>query len=196
MKRMAWQRIGMIAVGLAGTAVAAHAADKSITQAGCNCNRGGGGAAMMPMPVETPPLMSAPGSSSWTPGMMSSPPVVAAPAANLPPGTLGRTYIRPSVPVPAVKHPRAGLIDVRAPGATSVSVQWTHPYRLTDELDGFVDAKDKDVFHFEEKQMLPGVPYIVRIEARFGTEDEPRYEERYARLIMGRIVSVDFDEAR
>jgi hypothetical protein len=88
------------------------------------------------------------------------------------------------------------MIDVRAPGATSVSVQWTHPYRLTDELDGFVDAKDKDVFHFEEKQMLPGVPYVVRIEARFGTEENPRYEERYARLIMGRIVSIDFEESR
>ena len=114
--------------------------------------------------------------------------------ANLPPGTIGQTYLRPSAPVPAVKHPRAGLIDVHAKDATSVSVQWTHPYRLTDELDGFVDAKDKNVFHFEEKQMLPGVPYIVRIEARYGTEEKPRYEERYARLIMGRIVSVSFDE--
>ncbi len=54
--------------------------------------------------------------------------------------------------------------------------------------------KDKDIFHFEEKQMLPGVPYIVRVEARYGTEDKPRYEERYARLVMGRIVSVSFDE--
>ena len=149
----------------------------------------------MPMPVETPHLSPTPGPQGWTPGVMSQP-VVAGRAANTPPGTLGQTYVRPSAPVPAVKHPRAGMIDVRAAGATSVSVQWTHPYRLTDELDGFVDAKDKDVFHFEEKQMLPGVPYIVRIEARFGTEDEPRYEERYARLIMGRIVSIDFDESR
>ena len=148
----------------------------------------------MSMPVETPHFSPTPGPQGWTPGMM--PPVMARPVANLPPGTLGQTYVRPTAPVPAVKHPRAGLIDVRAPGATSVSVQWTHPYRLTDELDGFVDAKDKDVFHFEEKQMLPGVPYVVRIEARFGTEENPRYEERYARLIMGRIVSIDFDESR
>ena len=147
----------------------------------------------MPMPVETPHLSPTPG--PWAPGAMAAP-VTTRQAANLPPGTLGQTYNRPSAPVPAVKHPRAGLIDVRATGATSVSVQWTHPYRLTDELDGFVDAKDKDVFHFEEKQMLPGVPYIVRIEARFGTEENPRYEERYARLIMGRIVSIDFDESR
>jgi hypothetical protein len=148
----------------------------------------------MSMPVETPHLSPTPGPQGWTPGMMQ--PVMARPVANLPPGTLGQTYTRPSAPVPAVKHPRAGMIDVRAPGATSVSVQWTHPYRLTDELDGFVDAKDKDVFHFEEKQMLPGVPYVVRIEARFGTEENPRYEERYARLIMGRIVSIDFEESR
>lgn len=184
----------MMLAGLASTAAVAQSAEKSITPAGCNCRRGGGGGMALPMPVETPHLAPVPGSSSWTPGVLS--PVMAAPAANLPPGTLGQTYIRPSVPVPAVKHPRAGMIDVRAAGATSVSVQWTHPYRLTDELDGFVDAKDKDIFHFEEKQMLPGVPYIVRIEARYGTEDSPRYEERYARLIMGRIVSVSFDEAR
>jgi len=166
----------------------------------------------MPMPAESPHFSPAPGPQGWSPAPMPSgamspgavstgpiaalAPVTVQPAPNLPPGTLGRTYARPSAPVPAEKHPRAGLIDVRAVGATSVSVQWTHPYRLTDELEGFVDAKDKDVFHFEEKQMLPGVPYIVRIEARFGTEDNPRYEERYARLIMGRIVSVDFDEAR
>ena len=185
----------------AGTAAAAQAADKSIELSGCNCQRGGGGGMAMsmpmdgPMPVETPHLSPTPGHQAWTPGMMSQP-VLARPAANNPPGTLGQTYTRPTAPVPAVKHPRSGLIDVRATGATSVSVQWTHPYRLTDELDGFVDAKDKDVFHFEEKQMLPGVPYIVRIEARFGTEDNPRYEERYARLIMGRIVSIDFDETR
>ena len=159
----------------------------------------------MSIPVERPHPGHTPGAANWPQGVMSPAiagppgmmaPPVALPAANLPPGTLGRTYARPSAPVPAIKHPRAGLIDVRAAGATSVSVQWTHPYRLTDELEGFVDAKDKDVFHFEEKQMIPGVPYIVRIEARYGTEDEPRYEERYARLIMGRIVSIDFDEPR
>ncbi len=194
MKRVAWQRIGMMLAGVAGATSAVQAAEKSITLTGCNCRGGGGGTAVMSMPVETSPLMSGPGSLSQAPGAPL--PVVATPAANLPPGTLGRTYVRPSAPVPAVKHPRSGLIDVRAAGATSVSVQWTHPYRLTDELEGFVDAKDKDVFHFEEKQMLPGVPYIVRIEARYGTEDEPRYEERYARLIMGRIVSIDFDDAR
>jgi hypothetical protein len=184
----------MMLACLAGTSAATQAADKSIELAGCNCQRGGGGGMEMSMPVETPHLSPTPGPQGWTPGMMQ--PVMARPVANLPPGTLGQTYTRPSAPVPAVKHPRAGLIDVRAPGATSVSVQWTHPYRLTDELDGFVDAKDKDVFHFEEKQMLPGVPYVVRIEARFGTEENPRYEERYARLIMGRIVSIDFEESR
>jgi hypothetical protein len=191
----------MMLACLAGTAAAAEAADKSIELAGCNCQRGGGGGMAMPMPmggpmpVETPYLSPVPGPQVGAPGAMGLP-VSARPVANLPPGTLGQTYVRPSAPVPAVKHPRAGLIDVRATGATSVSVQWTHPYRLTDELDGFVDAKDKDVFHFEEKQMLPGVPYIVRIEARYGTEDNPRYEERYARLIMGRVVSIDFDESR
>ncbi len=184
----------MMAAGLASTAAAGQAAETSISLAGCNCQRGGGGGMALSMPVETPHLAPVPGSSSWTPGVMA--PAATAPAANLPPGTLGRTYVRPSAPVPAVKHPRAGLIDVHAPGATSVSVQWTHPYRLSDELDGFVDANDKDLFHFEEKQMLPGVPYIVRIEARYGTEDKPRYEERYARLIMGRIVSIDFEDAR
>jgi hypothetical protein len=194
----------MMLAGYAGIGAVVQAAEMSIVQTGCNCRRGGGGGMAMAMPVETPHLAHAPGAAHWPPGVMSpavagppamSPPV-AMPVANLPPGTLGRTYARPSAPVPAVKHPRAGMIDVRAAGATSVSVQWTHPYRLDDELEGFVDAKDKDVFHFEEKQMLPGVPYIVRIEARYGTEEDPRYEERYARLIMGRIVSIDFDESR
>ncbi|QDT56267.1 hypothetical protein Pan44_43190 [Caulifigura coniformis] len=192
MKRFAKRRIGMMLVCLAGGSAAVTGAEQPIVQAGCNCQQGGGGGMAMPMPVETPHLRPTPGYSNWTPGPM--PPTISGPVVSLPPGTLGQTYVRPSAPVPAVKHPRAGMIDVRATGATSVSVQWTHPYRLEDELEGFVDAKDKDVFHFEEKQMLPGVPYIVRIEARYGTEDNPRYEERYARLIMGRIVSVDFDE--
>lgn len=190
----------MIVAGFAGTAAAVSSAESKVTPAGCNCRGGnGGGAVMMPAPVETPFLNPvpgfAPGHDGWAGGVGAAPTVVMpAQTANLPPGTIGRTYLRPSAPVPAVKHPRAGLIDVHAKDATSVSVQWTHPYRLTDELDGFVDAKDKDVFHFEEKQMLPGVPYIVRVEARYGTEEKPRYEERYARLIMGRIVSISFDE--
>ena len=195
----------MMLAGCAGIGAVVQAAEMPIVQVGCNCQRGGGGGMAMAMPVETPHLGQPPGAAHWPPGVMSpavagppgvNAPPVAMPVANLPPGTLGQTYARPSAPVPAVKHPRAGMIDVRAAGATSVSVQWTHPYRLTDELEGFVDAKDKDVFHFEEKQMLPGVPYIVRIEARYGTEEDPRYEERYARLIMGRIVSIDFDESR
>ncbi len=128
----------MIAAGVLGTASAAQAADRRVELTGCNCR---GNASAVMAPVDSGPMMSTPTMESapmMSGGMVVGSPVVTAPVmkANLPPGTLGQTYLRPSAPVPAAKHPRAGLIDVYAPGATSVSVQWTHPYRLTDELEG------------------------------------------------------------
>ncbi|MBX3443226.1 MAG: hypothetical protein KF774_12540 [Planctomyces sp.] len=117
---------------------------------------------------------------------------VPAPVLVPPPGTLGRTYLRPTRPVPAAKHPRAGLLDVHAPGASSVSVQWTNPFRLDDELEGFVDARDVSLWHFEAPQLIPGTPQIYRVEARYGTGEDCRIEERWVRLVMGRIVSLEF----
>ena len=84
------------------------------------------------------------------------------------------------------------MLDVRAPGASSVSVQWTNPFRLEEELDGFVDAKDAGLWHFEESQLIPGNPHIYRIEARYGSGDNCTVQERYVRLVMGRIVEVSF----
>jgi hypothetical protein len=84
------------------------------------------------------------------------------------------------------------MIDVRAPGASSVSVQWTNPFRLEDELSGFVDARDPQLWHFESPQMIPGVPQIYRVEARYGTGDDCTVQEKYVRLIMGRIVTLSF----
>lgn len=116
----------------------------------------------------------------------------ALPPVSPPPGTLGQTYLRQTRPVPAAKHPRAGLVDVRAPGASSVSVQWTNPFKLEDELNGFVDAREEALWHFESPQLIPGVPQVYRVEARYGTGEEVEVREKYVRLIMGRTVNVRF----
>lgn len=176
--------------------------------AGCNCNKGGG--AMVAAPVYGPQAMpqyqygvsdamygsAAPmvmpavdpysamiGAGPVYSGMMGG---TIAP----PPGTLGQTYFRSSRPVPADKHPRAGMLDVRAPGATDVVVYDVENFRSEDRVDGFRNQDDAAMWHFESKPLIPGLSHIYRVVVRRGTGNN--FEEKYVRLIMGRVVSVEF----
>lgn len=110
-----------------------------------------------------------------------------------PPGTLGQTYQLRSDPVPADKHPRAGMIVIHAPGATDVLVQETNNFRTRDKLDGFEDQNHRGTWHFESIMLLPGQTNIHRVAAIYPTDDGEgsRVEIRYVRFIMGRVVYLD-----
>jgi hypothetical protein len=106
-----------------------------------------------------------------------------------PPGTLGLTYQRQSWLIPANKHPRIGMLDVRAPaGATSVRVFTTYQFREEDEIEGFQDLEDPCVWHFETKPLLPGIPHVYRVESQGPTVND----WRMVRLIRGRRVTLEF----
>jgi len=193
-----------------GAALAAAAAD-----AGCNCNKGGGGGVVLGVPAaayvgpvygpQPMPQYSAPlpiSSTVQALPMPSADPYSAAIGGGTvysgmmagtivpPPGTLGQTYQRSSRPVPADKHPRAGMLDVRAPGATDVAVYDVENYRAEDRVDGFRNQDDAAMWHFESKPLIPGLTHIYRVVIRRGTGNN--FEEKYVRLIMGRVVSVEF----
>lgn len=110
-----------------------------------------------------------------------------------PPGTIGQTYQMKSRPVPVKMHPRAAIVDVHIPNATNVRVHDMNVYRTQDFLDGFQDDQDPTVWHFTSEPLIPGIPHIYRIEARFpGPDGKEKMEERYVRLIMGRVIEVTF----
>ncbi len=123
-------------------------------------------------------------------------PQVAAPAVNMsqpapPPGTIGQTYQLPSRPVPVEKHPRVGMIDVRITDAKDVIVHDMNPMRTEETIDGFRDAKDPNIWHFETKPLYPGLDHIYRIQAKVKNADGTEKKvERYVRLIMGRVVEL------
>lgn len=201
-----------ICFALGATVTAAGLAD-----AGCNCNKGGGGFVVgapaatyaapdygpQPMPAYAAPSAPLP----MTNVIQAAPGPVADPYSAVlgggtvysgvmagtivpPPGTLGQTYQRSSRPVPADKHPRAGMLDVRAPGATDVAVYDVENYRAEDRVDGFRNQDDRELWHFESKPLIPGLTHIYRVVVRRGTGNN--FEEKYVRLIMGRVVSVEF----
>ena len=105
-----------------------------------------------------------------------------------PPGTLGQTYQRPSRPIPVDKHPRIGIVDVRARGATAIKVFGTNEYRTKDGFSGFQDRKDPSIWRLESEPLVPGVPHIYRVVAKYGEASR----EQYIRLVPGRIVTLDF----
>lgn len=162
--------------------------------AGCNCQP----AVAHPDPpaIAAPPHFGAHAASGFPYAPIPGPlPIGQTPAPNPPsppPGTLGRTYQVPSRPVPADKHPRAAMIDVNVRAAAEVVVQNTNPFRTEEQLDGFRDAKDPDLWHFTSEPLYPGLPHIYRVEANLKRPGGDVTELRYVRLIMGRIVRLDF----
>jgi hypothetical protein len=175
----------------------------------CHCSRGSSnyGAALAPIPYNNygvpnyqTPLTGAHQSygTNYSPyGQQivttnsQSQVVISAPVP--PPGTIGRTYRLPSRPVPVKKHPRVGMVDVKVMDAENVIVHDMNAMRTEDTIDGFRDAKDSNIWHFESKPLYPGLDHVYRVQANFtkadGTETS---SERYVRLIMGRVVELKF----
>lgn len=125
-------------------------------------------------------------SGAYSAPMAYGSPVVADSAP--PPGTLGQTYQRPMRPIPVDRHPRIGIVDVRVNGASSVKVYGTNEFRTKDGITGIQDRRDASVWRFESEPLIPGVPHIYRVVAKYGDSAQ----ERYIRLVPGRIVTLDF----
>lgn len=178
---------GMLALGLAAwTAVA---------DAGCNCGAGSAGGMVGPAPpphfhddgVHGMPIV---GMVPEMAGPMMATPYVTPPTPEVgpPPGTLGQTYQRPTRPIPVDKHPRVSIVDVKADGATQVKIYGTNEFRTKDSIAGFQDRRNAAVWRFESEPLVPGVPHIYRVDAHYGDS----IQQKYIRLVPGRIVTLDF----
>ena len=95
-----------------------------------------------------------------------------------PPGTLGQTYKRRSRPIEETKHPRVGVVEVHLPESVDVSAK------------GLKTKWTGKLWRLESDPLLPGIPHIFEINASWGEGGEPQV--RTIRLIMGRIVDLDF----
>ena len=89
-------------------------------------------------------------------------------------------------------HPRVGMIDINVPEASKVLVHDMNPTRYEDAMEGFQDPDTPSWWHFQSKPLIPGLPHIYRVEATFDSPDGPVVEERYVRLIMGRLIELEF----
>ena len=95
-----------------------------------------------------------------------------------PPGTLGQTYKRRSRLLEEMKHPRVGAVEVHLPENVDVTSR------------GLKSKWNGKVWRLESDPLLPGIPHIYEIKASWGEGTEPQV--RTIRLIMGRIVDLDF----
>lgn len=161
------------------------AADGEIQQV-CNCNRGGGGAMpLMPVTDYMPPVMPAAPMGAPLGMPMAAMPLDPGPASP-PPGTLGRTYTLQTRLIPAEKHPRVGMLDIRT-SAEEVYVSHTNEFREEDDINGFRDEMDPGLWHFESKPLLQGIPHVYKIELVNGGVTT---NVQYVRLIRGRIIEL------
>ena len=171
---------------IAGLSLLAFMLMPQITQAGCPCSKGGNSYSQPSFPQPSFPQYSpAPVQQQFSPQPQQV-------AAATPPGTLGRTYYRPSREIPAEKHPRIAMVDVVAQGATEVSLYNIYPHREEDAVEGFENQLTNGLWQFETKPLIPGVPHIYK--AVFKFSDAPNAPEtvRYIRLIPGRIVQITY----
>lgn len=99
-----------------------------------------------------------------------------------PPGTLGRTYQRPSRLVDEDQHPRFAAVEVHLPEEVDVSAR------------GLKSKWTGKVWRLEaETPLLPGIPHVYAIKAeRRLNNGEKHVEYRWVRLIMGRVVDLEF----
>jgi hypothetical protein len=101
-----------------------------------------------------------------------------------PPGTLGKTYLRTSWPIPKDEHPRTAIIQIDAPGVSEIEFEG-----LAD-MEGFERPDGLWIFR-TERPLLPGVPHIYHVKAGYRGK-EPHWEVRTVRLIPGRVVTLEF----
>lgn len=98
-----------------------------------------------------------------------------------PPGTLGQTYQLRSALVDDDEHPRQGVVIVKLPeqadvAARGLKVKWTgEEWRLE-----------------TAQPLLPGVPHIYAVKAEWDTPTGRVVQTRWVRLIMGRVVDLEF----
>ncbi|MEK6262458.1 MAG: hypothetical protein AABP62_27990 [Planctomycetota bacterium] len=97
-----------------------------------------------------------------------------------PPGTLGQTYQRRTRLIDDEKHPRVGIVEVHLSEnyevtAKGLKVKWTGK-----------------VWRLESDPLLPGIPHIYEIKSEWGPEGAKQHQIRTVRLIMGRIVDLEF----
>jgi len=143
-------------------------------------------------PVTDPTLQTLP---QWntSPGNVLSgnapqPTAIAAPGTNRygltpPPGTLSQTYQRRTTLMPDDKHPRDAMIEVHLPENVDVTARGLKP-KWTGEVWQLTT----------QEPLLPGRPHIYAIRAdwRDKSGEITKTEVRWVRLIMGRVVELDF----
>lgn len=102
-----------------------------------------------------------------------------------PPGTLSKTYQRPSWPVPNDEHPRTAIFEVTASGFTELRMEG-----LVD-MEGF--QRPDGTWVFKSKQALtPGIAHIYRVKAGYKNSNNTHWDVRTVRLIPGRVVTLDY----
>ena len=126
---------------------------------------------VIPMPEHTRPMLS--GSPSiLVDGWGEGPP----------PGTLGRTYRRRSALMSDDLHPRMAAVLVYLPEQADVSAR------------GLKVTWTGDVWRLETAQaLIPGVPHIYAVKAEWDTPQGRAIQVRWVRLIMGRVVDLEFE---
>lgn len=134
--------------------------------------------AMRPLPTQQVPG-TLPSTSQFVPHLNENPGVVVdrfgfAP----PPGTLGQTYKRRSRPIEDNKHPRIGAVEVHLPEGVDVTAA------------GLKTKWTGTVWRLESDSLIPGIPHIYEVKASWGEGTQPQV--RTIRLIMGRVVDLDF----
>jgi hypothetical protein len=108
-------------------------------------------------------------------------------ATKPPPGTLGKTYMRPTRMIAWDKPPRVGMLDVevldsvRVGLAKDVKIKVTarDMYNNFKPLEGFLG--EDNVWHFESEPLLPTVPQIYDVTFKL-IRERTEYERRYGRL--------------
>jgi len=186
-----------------GVLCAAAGLPMTALEAACPCGKGNASAmtvsqvdvgnGLMPIPDYGPggplPPLPAPMTSPTliAPGMSSEPIGMAIPGTNRfgmapPPGTLGKTYQRRTTLLPDEKHARIGIVDVHVPEDVDVTAR------------GLKSKWTGKVWQLEtEAPLLPGVPHINAIKTeKTLPSGEKQVDVRWVRLIMGRVVDLEF----
>ena len=97
-----------------------------------------------------------------------------------PAGTLGQTYQRRSRLIDDDKHPRMAAVDVHLSENYDVSAK------------GLKAKWTGKVWHLSTDTVLPGIPHIYEVKAEWGPEGAKQSQIRTVRLIMNRVVDLEF----
>lgn len=100
-----------------------------------------------------------------------------------PPGTLSQTYQRRTTLMPDDKHPRDAMVEVYLPENVDVTARGLKP-KWTGEVWQLATSEP----------LLPGRPHIYAIRADWRDKEGniTKTEVRWVRLIMGRVVELEF----